>query len=138
MLLKITRANRGDTIVEVLIAILVVSLILSGAYAASNRNLKATRQAQEHSEALKIAEGQLESLRFLSSDNTLYTRATPFCVNAGTVVDGECSVTNGINYMAAIERTGVSPDFVFTVRVHWDNIHGNGQDEVALSYKLNN
>src|SRR5687767_4350813 len=54
--------ERGDTIVEVLIAIAVVSLILGGAYTTTNRSMQATRSAQERSVALTLAESQIERL----------------------------------------------------------------------------
>lgn len=57
----------GDTIVEVLIATAIVSLILSGAYATSTRSLKTTRQAEERVEALKYTESQVERLRIAST-----------------------------------------------------------------------
>lgn len=65
-----TKLNvRGDTIVEVLIAIIVLSTVLVTAYALATRSLKENQQAQEHSQALKIAEGQLEALKAYN-DNT--------------------------------------------------------------------
>lgn len=60
LMLKLKQA--GDTIVEVLIAIGVVSAIIGGAYASSNHSLRGSLQAQEHSVALKLAESQMESL----------------------------------------------------------------------------
>lgn len=55
--------NRGDTIVEVIVCIAVISLILSAAYSISTRSLNGMRIAQERGEALKVAEGQMEMLR---------------------------------------------------------------------------
>ena len=56
----------GDTIVEVLISIAVLSLVLTAAFVTSNRSLQGVRDAQEHSEALSILQGQVETL--LASD----------------------------------------------------------------------
>ena len=55
MFIKRLRAlsERGDTLVEVLIAIAVVSLILGGAFVTTNKNLQATREAQERGNAQK-------------------------------------------------------------------------------------
>ena len=52
----------GDTIVEVLVAIAVLSVVLAGAYVTSNRSLNAELNAQEHTQALTIAQGQVEDL----------------------------------------------------------------------------
>ncbi len=54
----------GDTLVEVLISIAIVSVVVTGAYALASRSLHQGITASEHSQALKLAEGQLESLKF--------------------------------------------------------------------------
>ena len=55
--------ERGDTIIEVLMCILVISMILAGAFASTNKNLQSVRDSQERAQAVKIAESQLERLR---------------------------------------------------------------------------
>ncbi|MGH7195196.1 MAG: type IV pilus modification PilV family protein [Candidatus Saccharimonadales bacterium] len=60
-------SQAGDTIVEVLIATAILGLILAGAYATSNRSLNSERDAQEHTQALTIAQSQIESLRSAGS-----------------------------------------------------------------------
>jgi len=52
----------GDTIIEVLVAMSVLMMILVGAYVTANRSLNSERDAQEHTEALTIAQGQVEDL----------------------------------------------------------------------------
>lgn len=56
----------GDTIIEVLIAMAVVSLVLGGAYATADTSLQNTQQAQERSEALKVVEMETEILNTAS------------------------------------------------------------------------
>lgn len=58
--------NRGDTIVEVLICIGILSVIVVGAYLTANRSLIAERDTQEHAEALTLAQSQIEALEGLS------------------------------------------------------------------------
>lgn len=55
--------HRGDTIVEILIALTVIGVLLSGGYAIATRSLKGIRIAQERSEATKVAERQAELLK---------------------------------------------------------------------------
>jgi prepilin-type N-terminal cleavage/methylation domain-containing protein len=82
-------AERGDTIVEVLIAIAIISAILSGAYIVVNKSLIAGRESQERGNALKLSQGQIERLKNLSSSNPtkLFNSAEPifakpaFCIN---------------------------------------------------------
>ncbi len=52
----------GDTIVEVLLAIAILGVILAGAYVTANRSLNSEHDAQEHSQALTIAQAQIEDL----------------------------------------------------------------------------
>ena len=61
--------QRGDTIVEVLLAVGIVGLIIAGAYVTANRSTNAERDAQEHSQALTLAQTQIESLHAQSSSN---------------------------------------------------------------------
>lgn len=60
--------NRGDTIVEVMIALMIISLILVGAYNVSNRSTREVRTSQEHSTLLLAIQGQIEQVRALARD----------------------------------------------------------------------
>jgi Tfp pilus assembly protein PilV len=83
------RLQRGDTIVEVLICIALVSLILTGAYATTRKSTLGIRDAQEHSEALKLAQSQLEQVRQNAGTATqdVFNQAvgTDFCMVNGVV-----------------------------------------------------
>jgi type II secretory pathway pseudopilin PulG len=153
---KIT--STGDTIVEVLISMAVVSLILSGAYATVNRTVINARQAQERGEAIKQVEGQLEKLRTLSKDptNGVATTTSVFCVSRTTGslqsftapavnppmpsldIDNfanypaDCAEgTAPVNYYMSIERNNE----IYTVRARWDRLGGE-RDEVVIVYRL--
>jgi type II secretory pathway pseudopilin PulG len=52
----------GDTIVEVMVAMVILMMVLVGAYVTANRSMNSERDAQEHAEALTIAQGQVEDL----------------------------------------------------------------------------
>lgn len=54
---------KGDTIIEVLIAIAVLGSIITGSYAIATRSLNGVRISQERGEALKIAESQIEIIK---------------------------------------------------------------------------
>jgi type II secretory pathway pseudopilin PulG len=69
----------------VLISIAIVSAILGSAYAITNRNVENSQQAQEHSQALKVAETQLEQLKsYLASGGTEPADQENFCMNLDT------------------------------------------------------
>ncbi len=88
------RHQSGDTIVEVLIAIAVVGSVLGITYSIMNRNLLTMRDNQERTEAVKLAQGQVEALKTMWSTEpgrdrlkTLRDADTRFCINsAGATV----------------------------------------------------
>jgi type II secretory pathway pseudopilin PulG len=136
--------SRGDTIVEVLIAITVVSAILAGAFVSSNRSLTVTRQSQERGEAIKLAEGQLEYLKAQgrTAGSLIYTQ-TDFCLDSGGVATS-CDITpagSGATYEMNITKdppgavAGTSPH-TFTITILWDKAGGGGEDRLSLVYQL--
>jgi type II secretory pathway pseudopilin PulG len=73
----------GDTIVEVLISMAIVSVILAGAYAITTQDLKATQDASERSQAQQLVQQQIELLR-------------PYAATGTTVPDGNCLQEGGL------------------------------------------
>jgi type II secretory pathway pseudopilin PulG len=138
MRLKMFKNQRGDTIVEVLIAIAVVSSILGTAYAIVSRNSRSFQQVNERTEALKIAESQLESIRsFASGPPTadqviVFADNTPFCINGGAKTSmSQCVIDSRYN----VEVIKPAGDTLYQVDVRWDSLTG-GQDQVGLRYRL--
>lgn len=150
---KTLEKQRGDTIVEVLIAIAVISLVLGGAYVTTNRNLLATRAAQERSNALTLVESQLEQIKSLAvtnADALFDTNApTEFCitqdqaiVSAGTA---DCSVDqsgvpteNEPVYHLSVTRTGPDANlgYLFEVTNIWSDPSGDHDNEVKMIYRI--
>jgi Tfp pilus assembly protein PilV len=129
----------GDTIVEVLLAITVVSAVLGAAFVSANKSLNASRQSQERGEALKLVEGQLERLKWLglSADSDVYTAGSPFCITANNEVKAldpiDCNNDSlGITYELSIERM----DNRFDVTADWDRAGGSGREELRIVYKM--
>ena len=58
--------QRGDTLIEVMVAMAIVASVLGAAYTTSARALRLARQAQERAEAVKFTQSQIESLKYLS------------------------------------------------------------------------
>lgn len=135
--------NRGDTIVEVMIVLTVLSLALSISYATASRSLTQARQAQENTEATTFAQSQIEQLRnnFTITDtlNPKYIYKLPpqtFCINNSNgevvaVTDLAC-IKNNL-YNVSISYNG---DSTFIVTVVWDDLSSNGQSSVNMSYRL--
>lgn len=150
--MRLKRSISGDTIVEVMLAIAVTSAVLAGAFVAVNRSLKAARSAQERGEAIKVAEAQIERLKYLSveGDNaaTLLSNG-PYCINSALEVITVTDVSNGEadpvgckssgRYVASITRSGT----VHEIRVLWENVTGSntvasypGFDEIKMYYRV--
>jgi prepilin-type N-terminal cleavage/methylation domain-containing protein len=132
--------TRGDTIVEVLFAMAIIGLVLTGAYKMATLNTQTTRRTQERSEALKIAEGQLEAMKSLPPEERtqLFTQ-TNFCISAGSqevVVPGgsqDCQI--GL-YSSTITRQLNATRHYFVITVSWIPPGGRSVNplEVKISY----
>lgn len=138
--------ERGDTIVEVLIAIAIISLILGGAFILTNRSLKGTQSAQERLNAIKLVESQLEQVKNLAATDgdAVFGSSVPpsFCVNnsGGVVSSSNAGCKVGINgnpataepiFNLSITRSGNT----FTVRNVWNNVRGS-QDNIEMKYRV--
>lgn len=157
--MKMWRNNRGDTIVEVLISIAVLSLILTTCFALANRSSQAVRQAQERSEALKFNEAQEEALKTFLSDpgHTAPAANQPFCLQNGAVVTfptplppadaqadtltnypAECSAgTEDIPGSGGRYKTMIVLDAgAYTATTRWNRVTGKGNDELKIAYKV--
>ena len=156
-----TLSQAGDTIVEVLIAIAVTSMVLTGAFVSTRQSTLGTRKSQERVEALKVAEEQLERLReltavpgnqFTNSGQPSYTCVTtsstwqavatgfqsPENFNEPTYHPPACTRTpaTGVPYYPTIVRSGPAGNYTFKIHVRWDRL-GGGMDEVTLAYRSN-
>lgn len=80
------RKQAGDTIVEVLIAILVIASILTGAFLVSQQSTRNVRNSEEHSEALNALQAQIELLRSAAPNGTVPTDGSTFCMDGDTPV----------------------------------------------------
>lgn len=156
---KLSINSCGDTILEVLVSITVVSLILGASYALANQSTQANRRAQERSEALKYTESQLEQLKaFLSNrSNSLAAAGNLFCMKTdgtptvdgsynsplplsndfnsdklGNVYPADCKKGPGSLYHLAIFKDGDT----YTATSRWLKLGGGGIEEVKILYRL--
>ncbi len=161
-IMKFLRSQRGDTILEVLIVVAVLSLILVISFAATNRSAQGNRQAQERSEASKHAQSQIELLKkYISQTATPTLPPINFCMkDDGTpiaisdsippnaqlddfsAIDGTpaleaaCkNVNGGGEYYSYINRSGAGSN-VFTAHTRWYKVGGNGIDEATMVHRL--
>lgn len=150
----------GDTIVEVLIALVVIGMAISLAYGTASRSLRANRQAQERSEALKRAEGQVERLKNMAADPTksaaLFAKTTPFCLaDEGGVVNklidegaipalasdplsvppyATACISDNLYHLSITPNSGTANQF--SIRARWASLSNGGNEEVLINYRL--
>lgn len=155
MELKLRKLQQtGDTIVEVLIAIAVVSSVLGITYSVMNRNLLIVRGNQERSEASKLAQSQLEMLKNVAGSDAATTIPTSasvrFCMGASGPVTNGWDSSAGTSTPEADNFGGYpgecqsgfyrmmlryNSDGGYTVTVRWESLQG-GRSQVVMAYRL--
>jgi prepilin-type N-terminal cleavage/methylation domain-containing protein len=142
------RGQRGDTIVEVLIAIAVISLVLGGAYVTTNRSLQATRSAQERGNALKLAETQMEQIKGLAATDptALFSAPSPFCIRKTdsqpvAATDAACRVNLSGDQAGSNEQPSFRISILrdvndFTLTETWDDVSGRQSNTLQLRYRV--
>jgi type II secretory pathway pseudopilin PulG len=137
----------GDTIVEVMVAIAVVSMVLVAAFVTTNHNVLTTQDTQEHSQALQLAQGQVELLRgspFNSGDNC-FTSSGVSASSAGKPAGSDpCVITGGgapagvgvePAYQVRITHPPLATPGTYQVTVSWSSLLGATNSNVTLFYQ---
>jgi type II secretory pathway pseudopilin PulG len=153
----------GDTIVEVLFAVVVIGIVLTGAYAVVTHSLLDEQDAQEHSYALGLAQSQVEELRayilsnspatlpFNNQSGCMYSPYSPTIsslsveLNAGGTPSTDCVVSgsssSGPSYILSIAlKPGSNPNSnpVYQVSAQWPSlISGVTTDRIMIPYEVN-
>jgi len=139
----ITRLRqRGDTIVEVLISIAIISLVLAGAYATSTHNTALIQSTQEREQAQRLVEAQIEAIRAHNG----VTTTSPVCFAAGVqkpATDPLCSNQSasfsGAAYAVSIVGPANNGSGTYTVKAQWTSAggHSTNDSNVTMYYRLN-
>ena len=123
--------ERGDTIVEVLIAIGIVSLVLTSAYALTTRNVQAMQEIQEQAYAQKVVEQQVEILRSASTkptSNGCFSGPNTYV----TTPNSACHITNGgATYDIVISLSGAT----YGIQASWATLGGSNA-HVTVYYRV--
>jgi hypothetical protein len=81
---KPSLGQSGETIMEVMICIGIVGFMMTSAFTLSNRNQATSRASYERGEAVKIAESQMEKLRYYADKtgaDLATISGTVFCID---------------------------------------------------------
>ena len=152
------KAQRGDTIIEVLMAIAIIALALGGGFTLSSRSFHTGIDSVERSEALALSQGQIEFLKNaqINGLNAPYTLDTyknfaksnlpSFCIHDtyDSLTDiyvgqprpyAQCKGVDGTRYEVDITYDAAAN--VFKLNTNWDAVSGQGTSQLTLYYKAN-
>lgn len=122
--------HKGDTIVEVLIAVAVISVVLVTAYVITSRNTQSIQDTQERSEAQALVRAQIEALR---NNQGIATSGNCF---EGTTETSVCNAFkrpgSGAIYTASVQ---LFKEDSYVIKATW--ISANGKlSNVTMYYRL--
>ena len=142
----------GDTIVEVMLAIIVIGGTLGGAFAIANRSTKTTQDNYERYQAQVIANNQAELLKQKMNADTGNVKHSSFnstttqeCISdAGSLTSGSPGCDRGsipfkidiycLNDSALVDDCSSDAKYSnYRIHVEWDSLNG-GKDNVELFY----
>lgn len=155
-LLKLKRLNQsGDTIVEVLIVLAVLSMSFGISYATANGSLTKSRSSEEHTEAQGILSSQAEQLRAAVANNATLPNSSTFCFgnSTGNIVTqspwnqsaldtnpGDYPASCNFNsfYFASIvyvPSSGTTQAY-YDLQVRWQGLGSLGVQQVEYTYAI--
>lgn len=129
-------SQKGDTIIEVLITIAIISTVLVGAFIATNKNIATIQNTQEHSQAQKLVESQIESLR---NAGKLTSSGDCFDNSGAETTPANCNVSgiagSGATYV--LKLTGPAGN-IYTISAIWTSLGAqtNNDSNVTMYYRL--
>lgn len=135
-------SDAGDTLVEVMLAIAIVSFVLVAAYATANKNTLLNQDTQERSQALQLGSAQIEFLHttsigafncFSVAGQPVGTGGATAPSNAPCIVKADGTPAGGAQpaYTIMVTTSGGTS----TVNVSWDSLVRAGKDFVVLYYQ---
>ncbi len=142
--MKTLRKNQfGDTIIEVLLAITVLSIVLGISYSLASRGYRTLQVARDHMQATLLAQEQAEALRAVrdsSSDWTDFINTQAPCTSpyyfviAGTDPNQfwqpNTTITDINGFTTQISCVSDPNTYTANVTVDWDQI-GNGTPQTV-------
>ena len=139
--MRLRHDSRGDTIVEVLLALTVLTTVVVGAYVTTNRAQNTTQASQERAEGTKVAESQLERLKsLLAAETPAPLPSGDFCIldtnmtastSRSTMPFPDGCGDRGGRYNVAIEKQANNTYEIF---VKWFRV-GGGEDQMKMYYR---
>ncbi len=137
---KPLKNQRGDTIVEVLIATAIVSMVLTSAYAVTNRNVQIQQTIREQAQAQKLVSQQIESLR-VDADIASVVLGGCYIAPMEKASGEACKVaadggapSGGAVFKLAIDKDTTSPG-TYIVSATWETLGGQESNIRVYYYR---
>ena len=106
-MIKISRRQAGDTLVEVLLATVILSIVLSGAYTLSNRATRINQQAFERTQITNLLQQQAELARSARDSYNPQSPATqPWDGIVGRAQGNVADLGTACNDLSTLSRSG--------------------------------
>ncbi len=152
--------QRGDTIIEVLLAITILSAVIAGAYATTSQATRIGLTAHERTEATRLSEQQIEIVKALYSvdtenyvdlrnrinappagqelcltieDITGDTSNREIVVNSANPLPAACANYNGSRYRVEFSYIG---NATYQSRVTWEGTGSEGDQNATIIYRI--
>jgi prepilin-type N-terminal cleavage/methylation domain-containing protein len=138
---KLRLSQRGDTLVEVLLAITIVSMVLGGAFALTRQSATTTQRAQERSEAINLAQQQTELLKAgLAAGQNYSAAGSNFCVQSNldaypSSFNCRFGISDGTQRRYEVRIHNLGSD-LYEVKATWDRLGGGEQEVVSWRYRV--
>ena len=160
-MLKNRLHQAGDTIVEVMVSLAIISMVLGASYAVANRSLRGVQTAQERVEALQIAQTMIETVKqyatkddpsvfpAISSDVCFSSnlsdisppppgsRVAPVTFNAAHPFCNQGLYRRHVMITPVAVPLGQPPEYEYAAVVEWSSLTGlTNSNQAVLRYKF--
>jgi len=143
MLRRILISKKGDTIVEVLIALTILSFAMSISYSIANSSIMALAVARKNAGATALLQQQVEYLRITDLSGWV-DNANSYCIQGpndgvgnpvlkSTSLDQYCSDIDG--FQISISRKETTNPNIYTAKASWQM--GSKQYAAEMTYVYN-
>jgi prepilin-type N-terminal cleavage/methylation domain-containing protein len=125
--MKILLNQKGDTIVEVLIAMVILAFVLTGAYESSQYSINNIRNAENRITAVDLATDQIESLKSWATKGPSVPSGD-FYMNGNTatlVQNGALPSQGAFMYEFTKPVQEANTNYTFTVNIYWPDLNHN-------------
>jgi prepilin-type N-terminal cleavage/methylation domain-containing protein len=151
--------SRGDTIVEVLIVLAILSLAFAFSLATATKGLSQSRNAEEHAQAQGHLSSQIELIRAaIASGVNVFDATSSFCMNgttpvkfsSGTIIPNDSNVDSNGNYpnyptACRVGDYNLSATYIdnadpsqryFQLRARWHGVASLGPQQEGYTYRV--